>query len=323
MKLVSLCWIPLSVSVDDSTIGLLARVDPLPVSVVGGSGGVVTGGFVQLGQSSVVDHHFYDESIVPLSGIQVDDSARLLLGKMARPPSPQPDRRSIHLAKTVRLHDAPVPAGTSPPVEPDVYMCALLKGNNGLSGRNCDSVSSTSRSVLNQVLSCSQAVTPDVIASMLMGGQKSPVDFTNPQSVLLDLKNMITNVTLQVSMSVPCSGDHAMLPDMELSNNYVAFVMVSGDVRLASENLSGGPASNIKPAMTTGIVFVDVGVLSNSPTDRQFLASKFTENVKTCRNDGICPAAELVEWVPSGTNWIIGSSKNRLRLLSQNGIVIQ
>lgn len=105
---------------------------------------------------------------------------------------------------------------------------------------------------------------------------------------------------------------------MELKNNYVAFVMVSGDVRFTSENLR----STFKPAMSSGIVFVDVGVLSNSAEYRQFLATQFTDNVKTCRSDGICPAAELVQWVPSGTNWIIGNSKNRLRLLSENGVVI-
>ena len=313
MKFYALSLLGSVVSVDDSTMGLLARVDPLPAS-----GGVVTGGFVELGHVGR-DAKFFDESSVPFSGIQVEDPARVLRGKL---PSPRPasvDRRSIHIAKRVRLHDAPVPAGPSPPVEPDIYICPLLKGNNGLSSRNCDAVSSTSKAVLNQVLTCSQAVTPDVISSMMMGGQKSPIDFTDPQSVLLDLKSMVSNVTLQISFSVPCSGDQSLLPNLELSNNYVVFVMVSDDVRLASENLGG----NFRSAMSAGVLFVDVGVLSNSPTDRQFLATQFTDHVKTCRNDGVCPAAELVEWVPSGTNWIVANSKNKLRLLSENGVLIQ
>ena len=313
MKFLGLTLIGVTVGLDDTTLGLLARVDPLPVS----GGGSVTGGFVELGDH-LPDHHFYDESSVPFSGIQVEDPTRLLSGKLPSPLPPQTDRRSIHVARRVHLHDAPVPAGEAPPVEPDVYLCPLLSGNNGLSSRNCDAVTSTSRAVLNQVLSCSQAITPDVVASMMMGGQTSPVDFTNPHSVLNDLRNMATNMTLQVSLSVPCSGDKSLMPSMELKNNYVAFVMVSGDVRLASGNLG----VNFKPAMSSGIVFVDVGVLSNSADYRQFLATQFTDNVKTCRSDGICPAAELVQWVPSGTNWIIGNSKNRLRLLSENGVVI-
>jgi hypothetical protein len=313
MKFLGLALIGVTVGLDDTTLGLLARVDPLPVS----GGGSVTGGFVELGDH-LPDHHFYDESSVPFSGIQVEDPTRLLSGKLPSPLPPQTDRRSIHVARRVHLHDAPVPAGEAPPVEPDVYLCPLLSGNNGLSSRNCDAVTSTSRAVLNQVLSCSQAITPDVVASMMMGGQTSPVDFTNPHSVLNDLRNMATNMTLQVSLSVPCSGDKSLMPSMELKNNYVAFVMVSGDVRLASDNLG----VNFKPAMSSGIVFVDVGVLSNSAEYRQFLATQFTDNVKTCRSDGICPAAELVQWVPSGTNWIIGNSKNRLRLLSENGVVI-
>jgi hypothetical protein len=313
MKFLALSLISLTVGLDDTTIGLLARVDPLPVS-----GGPVTGGFVELGDHLPDQHHFYDESAVPFSGIQVEDPARFLSGKLPSPLPARTDRRSIHIARRVHLHDAPIPAGEAPPVEPDVYLCPLLSGNNGLSSRNCDAVSSTSRAVLNQVLSCSQAITPDVVASMMMGAQKSPVDFTDPHSVLSDLKNMVTNITLQISLSVPCSGDQSLMPNMELSNNYVAFVMVSGDVKLASDNLG----SAFKPAMTSGIVFVDVGVLSNSAADRQFLATQFTENVKTCRSDNVCPAAELVQWVPSGTNWIIGNSKNRLRLLSENGVVL-
>ena len=317
MKLFPLSLVGIVVGVDDSTMGLLARVDPLPAT--SGGGGAVTGGFVELSNSPHPDHKFFDESSVPFSGIQVEDPARFLSGKLPTARPAGTDRRSIHVAKKVRLHDAPIPAGPAPPVEPEIYICPLLKGNNGLSSRNCDAVRSESRAVLNQVLSCSQAVTPDVAASMMMGGQKSPVDFTDPQSVLSDLKSMVTNITLQIAYSVPCSGDQSLLPNMDLSNNYVVFVMVSDDVRLASENLG----SNFRSAMSAGIVFVDVGVLSNSPTDRQFLATQFTENVKTCRNDGICPAAELVQWVPPGTNWIVGNSKNKLRLLSENGVVLQ
>ena len=315
MKFFALSILGSVLSVDDSTMGLLARVDPLPGTTV--VGGAVTGGFVELGHS--LRSNFFDESSVPFSGIQVEDPARLLSGKLpAKRPTPT-DRRSIHIAQRIRLHDAPIPAGSNPPVEPDIYICPLLKGNIGLSSRNCDAVSSTSRAVLNQVLSCSQAVTPDVVSSMMMGGQKSPIDFTDPQSVLSDMKSMVSNVTLQVSFSVPCSGDQSLLPNLELSNNYVVFVMVSDDVRLTSENLG----SNFRSAMSAGLVFVDVGVLSNSVADRQFLATQFTDKVKTCRNDGICPAAELVQWVPTGTNWIVGNSKNKLRLLSENGVLIQ
>ena len=71
-------------SVDDSTMGLLARVDPLPAS--SGGGGVVTGGFVELGHVGR-DAKFFDESSVPFSGIQVEDPARVLSGKL---PSPRP-----------------------------------------------------------------------------------------------------------------------------------------------------------------------------------------------------------------------------------------
>jgi hypothetical protein len=126
------------------------------------------------------------------------------------------------------------------------------------------------------------------------------------------MKIMAKNITIQVNVGV-CSTPSS-LPDMDLSADYVALVMFSDDVRLAGENY----ATNGVFGFRAGIVFVDVDILARSLDNRQSLATFFETNVKTCHQDGVCTANELVSWVPTGTNWILASSDNRVRILSES-----
>ena len=300
----------LAVSLDDTTMSLLARVDPIPsgnpkpsksVSSLLESAGV--------GSSSVID-----DSRIPFSGIQLEHPT-----EKRRPTPALPgrilNRARIHVS-TIHLHDAPA---VNVSATPEVLICSVPADHNGLSDRACDLVAS-SPAVLSQVLRCSDRVHPRTVADLLMGSQTVPIDFTQGLSgVVMDLAAMDTPLSVEVSVGA-CSDPRASLPDTDLKIDHIVFVLLNPDVEAAAENLAlrTGVAAEHGGAFTAGLVNVGVPQLMQQAAFRRQLATNFIENVATCNNDQVCSAQELVGWTPIGNaklDWFVGVSDATVRVI--------
>ena len=256
-----------------------------------------------------------DQSRMPFSGIQFErpittrhDNYAIFGKKLIKSDRSMSLIRRLE-SRAAHLHEEP-PQGTAVPLPvPDVFVCFIPSGQNGLSVRACDLAGNTA-AVLSQKLACSVRQHPRTIADVLMGSQKSPIDLTGDESSAVEsLKSMATPVSLQITFG-SCDLPREDLPDSDLNLDYLVFVMANPLVELAAENAPGN-----KRAFKAGLVMVDV----KAPSElKKKIATNFMNDVETCANDGSCTAAELAGWVPSGAqqvDWFVGRSDGLARIL--------
>ena len=308
MKLFAL--VALAMGLDDSTMSLLARVDPIPSKPVSSS-------LIQASAVLSPEALNHDESTVPFSGIQMN---RPRAPKRAVDPSSSVrvlDRKHIHTSK-VHLHDAPV-AGTRPPVSPDVLICSLPANHNALSVRACDLIT-RNNAVLSQVLRCTDRVHPETVADLLIGSQKVPIDLSvDAKQAVSDISTMDTPLSVQVTFGA-CTSPRDSLPDLDVHSDYLAFVLLNPDIELAAENFALGAAKKVEEAAAykAGIVMVSVPMLFQKEGFKSELATNFINNVSQCNVDGVCTANELISWTPSGDqvlDWYVGTSAGTVRIV--------
>ena len=288
-------------SLDDTTLGLMARVDPANPTILSG--------FVETGTSSSslsAKAVYYDESSGPFSGLQIAPLEREKPKKKIL----QTDRRKILHVNRVHLHDAPSLADPAD-VTPDIYICNLPAGQNKLSGRACDLVGSSSNAVISQTLHCAERMHPNTVAELLMGAQTVPIDFgKTAEQAMTDLAAMDRPVPVEISLGSCAQGG---LLDTALDRDHVVFVIVNPDVQRAADTFKNLGLSTRTASFRAGLVVVDTRMLFDKKTFKGELATRFKENVAKCHADGICTSKELVEWVPSGekrrVDWFAGTSE--------------
>ena len=285
--------------VDDSTMSLIANVDPIPARV--------PEGLIELTASQP---SLPNESFVPFAGIQV--------GNILHQPVTQLRSHSSKIrVQTVHLHDAPKLADPSlGTVTPDVLICYLPKGQNGLSVRACD-VNAVGGAVPSQLLRCTSRIHPNSVADLLVGSQTVPVDFTQgPELARRDLRNMDTPVTAKVTLD-SCTSPRSSLPDTALDTDHLVFVLLNPVVESAAENYLHRNAQHGSVSVRAGLVFVAIDQLFGTPATRNRIATNFLQDVAKCNEDGFCSAKELVQWTPSGdqtVDWFVGTSRAYVRL---------
>ena len=303
----SLVLLGLTRALDDSTMGLFARVDPDPVSHRQER---LVSSLLQAGSTELRS----DDSITPFSGIQV--AQQISYPSVTTNPARVLDRTKIHTAR-VHLHDAPE-QGTNPPPTPDVLICPIFANQNSISRRVCD-MSASKKVVLAQRLSCTDRIHPQTITDLLSGSQSAPISFSSLDQTTADIKNMKTPISLEVTFG-PCT-DQTSLPNMDTTQDFLAFVSLNRNVELASENFANG--INRRPsessALRAGIVMVSVPMLFKKPKVKSEIASAFKDKILTCNDDKVCTAADLVNWVPTGYDWYLGNSKNVIRVVGGGG----
>lgn len=302
------CLIATASALDDSTMGLLSRA-MMPDSEKRVSG------FVELEPSG--KKILRDQSHVPYSGLQLVDPSVAIAAKQPIAPV-SPLRKHNHQKILVAKTTGKAAVALNAPATPDVYICSLPSGRNSLSGRNCDLVAPGSSAVLSQTLRCTSAIHPRTVADLLNGAQKAPIDFASTvDQTDADLASMDTPVGIEVSVGA-CSGARSDLPDLATDKNYVAFLMVNPDTVRAAE-LFASRGQDRQVTMRAGIVFADTRMLyeKNGVLKAQ-LASRFSNEVLTCADDGVCTSKELVQWAPTGdhhVDWFVGASETKVRFL--------
>lgn len=265
-------------------MSLIANVDPLP-SRLGGS-------FIEKSTANLP----FDESTVPFSGIQIRPGFNPSTTKKRLPVGV-----SFRVAKKVHHHvvlgekSDPTLGG----ITPDVLMCFLPAGKNGLSARVCD-MAVGANAVPFEVLACSQRLNPQTVSDLLIGSQVSPVDFTGG-SLSSQLRQMPTSMGAAVTLN-HCNSPRTNLPDTNLNTDYLVFVLLNPSVESKAENYVLANSSGASGSVRAGLVFVATSKLQgpSSAAFRSELATKFLNNVAQCNADGICSASELVDWTPKG-----------------------
>jgi hypothetical protein len=294
--LLSVAW-----AVDDSTMSLLAKVDPIPASPAKAKASSLLQADGSSETSSI-------DSYIEVSGIQT----RALAEEFKYTPSHPQVRGKILVAP--RMHDAPENSETKE-IVPEVLICYLPEGKNGLSVRTCDMIKKTP-ALLSQVLRCSDRVHPNTVADLMMGRQTAPIDLSQTaESASVSASNMETPVSVDVSFG-PCDGDRSQLPDLDTSQDYLTLVLLNPDTERAAENFSLKPGA--ARAFRAGLVFVSIPKLfeDSNVNLKGTVAKGFTNGVGGCMADGVCTAAELVEWTKKGekVDFLVGASNAVVRL---------
>ena len=283
---------------DDSTLSLFAKVDPFP-SEKKSSSSFLQGNSVQQ----------VDQSHMPFSAIQFERPGRRLPPVI--PSSSLRENKSFIRVQKVHLHDAPE-AGSLPPAIPDVFICLLPAGQNGLSVRSCD-LQGNSAAVLSQNLACSSRVHPRTVADIFMGVQTAPFDLSDDANVALkSVQSMMKPVSLQVTFG-SCDSPREDLPDFDLNLDYLVFVISNPLVESAAENLA--LATRQHSAFKAGLVFVDLNSVFTQKNLKSSIADHFVSDVETCAK---CNAAQLTSWVPSGSDqvdWFVGRNDGIVKIL--------
>ena len=293
--------------VDDSTISLMAKVDPLP-------SGTKATSLIQAAASASTINRF--ETTFPVKGIQSRAMNKQFEYTVKPPTKNLAERRSIRVAPRIHLAEkTSFAVGPSSTVVPDVLICALPADKNGLSVRTCD-MATQSKALLSQVLRCSDRVHPSTVVDLLMGRQQSPIDFAeDAATAAASLRAMETPVSVDVSFP-SCQSDRSLLPNLDTQQDYVAFVVINPEVERSAENFSlirGASAS-----FRSGIVFVSVPKLFDDSVNlKGVVANGFSGPIENCLKDGVCAASELVEWTNSAyppVDFLVGTSQGIVRL---------
>jgi hypothetical protein len=314
IKRLGLVLVSSVLGVDDSTMSLLANVDPVNVPKPASS---------KVKASSLIQNQatamYRDDTFVPIKGIQSSNLAKLF---KYTPPAPV-EKRRVHVAPRIHLVDTAKTAA-KPDVKgdekvktvPDVLICHLPGYRNGLSVRTCDSVKK-SPALLAQVLRCSERMHPSTIADLMMARQTSPIDLSVDEATAnATAANMDTPLSIDMSFGA-CDGDRAKLPDLDTTSDYLVFVTLNPDVERAAENFS--LQAGASQSYRTGTVFVSIPKLFDPNIGlKNVVAGGFTDGVEHCMDDGVCSAAELVQWVndkyATHVDFIVGSNQGIARL---------
>ena len=342
------------VGVDDTTMNLMAKVDPLPPSSGTSASSLlqdVTRGrpafaspdetYVPInfmGNRSSIKTQSYGTTIMtlgrdftpaPSTGNETAIGSQTSSGSAVAARGPRGVRslnywtsamtqRAMHVAPRIHstLSDVSESSLNPPPIVPDVFICSLPSGKNGLSVRTCDTVPQ-SPALLAQVLRCSDRIHPSTVVDLFMGRQEEPIDLSKDDSRASNsVLGMETPVSVDVSFPA-CDSDRSVLPNLDISQDYIAFVLVNPDVERAAENFSlihGATAS-----FRAGIVFVAIPKLfddSSAVNLKGIVATGFAGPIQNCLVDGVCSASELVNWTNQGVpvDYLVGTSQGVVRL---------
>lgn len=279
-------------AVDDMTMSFIANVDPIPVTVEKKPTSLLEGA-----KATPVS----DESYMAITGIQLMNK-RLQMPAAVAAPAP---RRFAPVA----LHDGPS-GGSTGRLVPDVLICALPAKSNSISVRACDLIRS-SKAVLSQVLKCTPRLYAGTVKDLLMGAQSAPVDFRAPTDVISSINSQERRSTVELTFGA-CDDPRSSLPDLDVTKDYVAFVILNPAVELAAENfaLKKSGSKNFK----AGVVFSAIGNMNEDV--KAEIATGFQTHVEHCMDDGVCTAKEVSEWANSkSVDWLVGRSDAVVRVV--------
>lgn len=300
-------WLALGLvaAVDDSTMSsLLANVDPLPMVAAKSS----------LIQAEPVQNAPLDDSYISVRGIQSPSALKKYQMRSSSNPILQ---RRIHVAPRIHhlVESGAVAREGKISTVPEILLCPLPAKANGLSVRTCD-LAGPSGALLSQVLRCSDRIHPNTIVDIFTGRQTAPINLSQDETIAsASIGNMETPISVDVSFGA-CNQDRSTLPDLDISSDYLALIMLNPDVERAAENFSALAGAAAR-AFKAGIVFVSVRKMFEDAVNlKGIVATGFSTDVGDCMKDGICTASELVEWTRKGpsVDYLVGASSGTVRL---------